>query len=64
MRRMSSQGFADYSCAHRETNTQEAGKIPGYSEMNFAQRRATQISERLKTDPNFARGSRGGRDER
>lgn len=56
IKQFSSQGGADYSGQHRETPDAEAGKIPGYDKMNFQQRRAAQMAERMKTDPNYARG--------
>lgn len=58
VRRFSNQGGADFSQSHRETNVQEPGKIAGYENMNFAQRRAAQVAERMRTDPNYARGSK------
>ena len=62
IRQFSNQGGADYSASHRETHTQEPGKIAGYENMSFAQKRAHQISERMRSDPNYARGQRPGGD--
>jgi hypothetical protein len=59
IKRYSSQGGADYSGQHRESADAEAGKIPGYENMSFAQVRARQMVERMR-DPNYARGVRPG----
>jgi len=56
IKQFSSQGGADYSGQHRESADAEAGKIPGYKDMSFAQIRARQMVERLTNDPNYARG--------
>lgn len=59
IKQFSSQGGTDFSQQHRETVDANAGKIPGYENMSFAQRRAAQMSERMKTDPAYARGING-----
>ena len=41
-RNASNQGGADYSQSGRQQQQNEAGKIPGYENMNFAQKRAAQ----------------------
>ena len=56
IKQFSSQGGADYSGQHRETADAEAGKIPGYDKMSFAQIRARQMADRLNNDPNYAKG--------
>jgi hypothetical protein len=43
MRAFSSQGGADFSQSHRETGANE-GKVPGYENMNFVQRRIAQMA--------------------
>jgi hypothetical protein len=60
-RQFSNQGGADFSQSHRETHTQEAGKIPNFENLSFTQRRAYQVQERMRNDPNYARGSRNER---
>jgi hypothetical protein len=45
IRRFSNQGGADFSQQHRETQTQDAGKIAGYDNMNFTQRRIAQMAQ-------------------
>lgn len=47
IRQFSNQGGADYSQQHRETVEQQAGKIPGYENMTFTQRRAAQMAQKL-----------------
>jgi hypothetical protein len=59
IKQFSSQGGADYSGQHRESADAEAGKIPGYENMSFAQVRARQMVERMR-DPNYSRGVRPG----
>lgn len=43
MRAFSSQGGSSFSQSHRE-GAEDAGKIPGYENMNFVQRRAAQMN--------------------
>jgi hypothetical protein len=44
MRAFSSQGGADFSQSHRD-QAEEAGKIPGFENMNFIQRRVWQMTQ-------------------
>lgn len=46
MRLFSAQGGTSFNQSHRETET-EQGKIPGYENMNFAQRRAAQMNQKF-----------------
>jgi hypothetical protein len=63
IRQFSSQGGVDFSQQHREAANTEAGKIAGYENMNFQQRRAAQMAERMKNDPNYARGQRASNEQ-
>jgi hypothetical protein len=58
MRQFSNQGGVDFSQSHRE-NAPETGKIPGYENMNFVQRRVTQM-QMNRPSPRGG-GSRGER---
>jgi hypothetical protein len=55
IKRFSSQGGTDYSGQHRETTTQDSGKIPGYENMSFAERRVAQMAQMMNRP-----GYRGG----
>ncbi|HET8921352.1 MAG TPA: hypothetical protein VFN27_16955, partial [Xanthobacteraceae bacterium] len=59
IRQFSNQGGTTFSQQHRESADAEAGKIAGYENMSFAQRRAAQMTERMKNDPAYARGITG-----
>jgi hypothetical protein len=54
MRAFSNQGGADFSQSHRD-QAEEAGKIPGYDNMSFVQKRAYQMAQTLNR-----LGPRGG----
>ncbi len=53
MRAFSNQGGAEFSQSHRAAQEESAGRIPGYENMNFAQRRAAQMQQMFG-------GNRGG----
>jgi hypothetical protein len=55
MRVFSNQGGADFSQSHRETQANSEGKIPGYENMSFAQKRAAQMQQMMQRP-----GYRGG----
>jgi hypothetical protein len=55
MRAFSNQGGADYSGQHRESADAEAGKIPGYENMSFAQKRAWQMQQQFNRPPGGGR---------
>jgi len=46
MRYQSGQGGADFSQSHR-AQQEDPGRIPGYENMNFAQRRAAQMRQQF-----------------
>jgi hypothetical protein len=60
MRAFSSQGGADFSQSHRD-QAEETGKIAGYENMSFVQKRAHQMAQMLNR-PGY-RGGGGGRRE-
>jgi hypothetical protein len=62
MRVFSNQGGADFSQQHRAGEEDRSGRIAGYENMSFTQRRATQMAERMRNDPSY--GRRGGPSER
>jgi hypothetical protein len=58
IKQFSSQGGADFSQSHRD-QAEEAGKIPGYENMSFVQRRIAQMTLAAQRRPNGPAG--GGR---
>ena len=54
IRRFSNQGGADFSQSHRASQ-EDPGKIPGYENMSFAQKRAAQMAQMMSKP-----GYRGG----
>lgn len=58
MLQFANRGADTSSQSHRETQANQDGKIAGFSEMNFQQRRVAQMAERAKNDPNYATGGR------
>ena len=57
IKQFSSQGGADFSQSHRAEEDQ-AGKIPGYENMNFVQRRVHQMARQLQAQPPAGGGRR------
>jgi hypothetical protein len=60
IKQFSSQGGATFSQQHRESADAEPGKIPGYENMSFAQKRAYQMAQ-MMSKPGYRGG--GGRRE-
>lgn len=50
IKQFSSQGGADFSQAHRD-QAEEAGKIAGYENMSFVQRRVHQMAQQMNKNP-------------
>lgn len=58
MQQFSNQGGADFTQQGRSEQEQPAGKIPGYDNMSFTQRRVAQTAEMLKANPSMANRAR------
>jgi hypothetical protein len=50
-RAFSNQGGVEYSQSHRAQQEEQAGRIPGYDNMSFAQRRAHQMQQQFGRGP-------------
>jgi hypothetical protein len=62
VRAFSNQGGAEFSQSHRAAREDNAGKIPGYDQMSFTQRRVAQMAQMLNK-PGGYRGGGGRRGE-
>jgi hypothetical protein len=51
IRAFSNQGGVDYSQSHRAAQEEQAGRIAGYDNMSFAQRRAAQMQQQFGRGP-------------
>jgi hypothetical protein len=58
MRAFSNQGGVDYSQSHRAPQEYAAGRIPGYENMSFAQKRAAQMAQQMQRPGYRGSGSR------
>jgi hypothetical protein len=58
MQQFSSQGGADFSQSGRSQQEAQPGKIAGFENMSFTQRRAAQTAEMLKANPEMANRAR------
>jgi hypothetical protein len=59
IKQFSSQGGAEFSQSGR-TQEEEAGKIPGYENMSFTQKRAAQMAQMMSRPGYRGGGRRGG----
>jgi hypothetical protein len=61
MRAFSNQGGADFSQSHRAEREEAAGRIPGYDNMSFTEKRVHQMAQAAQRPGGYRGGSRNER---